>query len=80
MQNLKYTCSALKNLRQISEVDINEFLSINEDKHGPDRQHKNVIILALFVAIFSALLVMIIIQWKHIMNGKEKLIYSATAS
>lgn len=72
--------SVFKNLRQISEVDINEFLSINEDKHGPDRQHKNVKILALFVANFSALLVMINTQLIPIMNGKEKLIYSATAS
>lgn len=72
--------SAFKNLQQISEADINEYLSINEDKHEPDRQHKFVLILALFVAIFSVILGMISTQWKYIRNGKEKLIYSTTAS
>lgn len=65
--------SAFKNLQQISEADINEFLLINEDKHGPGREHKFVKVLALFVAIFSVILVlgMVSTQWKYIRNGKE---------
>lgn len=59
--------SAFKNLQQISEADINEFLSINEDNHGPGRQHNFVRVLALFVVILG----MIITQWKCIRNGKE---------
>lgn len=65
--------SAFNNLRQISEVDINDFLSINnEDNNGPHRHHAFVILL-MFVVISVGMSVMFLkIPWENITNGEEK--------
>lgn len=65
--------SAFNNLRQISEIDINDFLSINnEDNNGPHRHHTFVNFL-MFVAILVGMLVISLkIPWDDITNGEEK--------
>lgn len=71
--------SAFNNLRQISEEDINDFLSINDiDNNGPHRHHTFVILL-MCVAILAGMLVMVEIPWKDIANGEEK-IWNAIAA
>lgn len=65
--------NAFHNLRQISEIDINDFLSINnEDNNGPHRHHTFVIFL-MFVAILVGMSVISLkIPWDDITNGEEK--------
>lgn len=62
--------SALNSLQLISQANIDDFLSINEDKNGPDRQHKFVVIFSLFVAF---LIVMSEFLRKNNTNGEEDL-------
>lgn len=67
---------AFKSVRQISEANIKDFLSINKDKNGPDRQKKIVLILALFVGIHIIMFVMSEILRKYISNGEENYLFN----
>lgn len=62
--------SAFNSLQLISQANINAFLSINEDKNGPDRQHKFVLIFSLFVGFLIAMSELL---RKNNTNGEEDL-------
>lgn len=60
--------SSFNSLQLIRQANINDFLSINEDKNEPDRQLKFFPILSLFVAM---LIIMSEFLRKYNTNGEE---------
>lgn len=65
--------SAFNNLQQISEIEINDFLSINHEDNNEPHRHHTFVIFSMFVAILIGMSVISLkIPWDDITNGEEK--------